>query len=215
MLDIMQRGGEFMWVILACSIIGLALVLERAYVFWIRYRLNPDHFFNEIMSYLSDGHFSRAIEACNVEAGKPLPEVIKAGLLKANEPDKDIQRAMESATLKAVPSVTKRMGYLPMLGNVATLLGLLGTIMGLIESFRGVAAADAAAKQDILSKGIAVAMFTTAFGLIAAIFIIVCHSVLHTRQTGILTSIEDKGTELFNYLSERNRKMRRSSESGR
>lgn len=215
MFDVMQRGGDFMWVILATSIIGAALIIERAYTFWIRYRMNPDHFFNEVMSYLGDGHFSRAIEACNVEAGKPLPEVLKAGLLKANESDKEIQRAMESATIKTVPNVTKRMSFLPMLGNVATLLGLLGTIMGLIEAFKGVAAADAAAKQDILSKGIAVAMFTTAFGLVTAIFIIVGHAILHSRQTAILTAIEDKATEMFNYLSERNRKLRKSSPGGR
>lgn len=211
MFDALNRGGDFMWVILGCSVVGAALIVERAYVFWVRYRLNADQFFNEIMSYVSDGQFSRAIEACNVEGANPLAEVLKAGLLKANESDKDIQRAMEAATLKTVPKVTRRMNFLPMLGNVATLLGLLGTIMGLIESFRGVAAADAAAKQDILSKGIAVAMFTTAFGLMTAIFIIVCHAVLHNRQTALLTGIEDKATELFNFLSERNRKMRRPS----
>ena len=60
----------------------------------------------------------------------PLAVVLKSGLLKANESDKDIQRAMEAATIKEVPRVTKRISYLSMLANIATLLGLLGTQPG-------------------------------------------------------------------------------------
>lgn len=207
MFDVMTRGGPFMWVIFSASVVSVALIIERTYVLWFRYRMNADQFVNQIVGYLEDKKFSRAIEACNVEAGQPLAEVIKAGLMKANESDKDIQRAMEAATMKIMPRVTQRVPYLAMLANVSTLLGLLGTIMGLIESFRGVAAADAAAKQDILSKGIAVAMFTTAFGLVAAIPSIIAYSILQSRMSGLLTDIEAKATDLFNYLSARNRRL--------
>jgi biopolymer transport protein ExbB/TolQ len=207
MLDVMTRGGPFMWVIFSASICSVALIIERSYDLWFRYRMNADQFVNQIVGYLEEKKFSRAIEACNVEAGHPLAEVIKAGLMKANESDKDIQRAMEAATMKVLPRVTRRVPYLSMLANVSTLLGLLGTIMGLIEAFRGVAAADAAAKQDILSKGIAVAMFTTAFGLVAAIPSIIAYTILQSRGSGILTTIESKATDLFNYLSARNRRL--------
>jgi biopolymer transport protein ExbB/TolQ len=196
-----------MWVIFSASVFSVALIIERTYVLWFRFRMNADQFVNQIVGYLEEKKFSRAIEACNVEAGHPLAEVIKAGLMKANESDKDIQRAMEAATMKVMPRVTRRVPYLSMLANVSTLLGLLGTIMGLIEAFRGVASADAAAKQDILSKGIAVAMFTTAFGLVAAIPSIIAYTILQARQTGILTTIEAKATDLFNYLSARNRRL--------
>jgi biopolymer transport protein ExbB/TolQ len=207
MFDVMQRGGPFMWVIFSASMVSLALIIERTYFLWFRYRLNAEQFVNQIIGYLEEKKFSRAIEACNVEAGHPLSEVIKSGLMKANEADKDIQRSMEAATMKAVPMVTKRIGYLAMLANVSTLLGLLGTIMGLIEAFKGVAQADAAAKQDILSKGIAVAMFTTAFGLISAIPSMVSFTILQSRQNVILSQVETKATDLFNYLSARNRRL--------
>jgi len=207
MLDVMQRGGSFMWVILFASMVAVALIIERSYVLWFRYRLNAEEFINQIIGYLEEKKFSRAIEACNVEGSHPLAEVLKAGLMKANESDKDIQRAMEAATMRVMPDITKRVNYLSMIANVSTLLGLLGTIMGLIEAFRGVAQADAAAKQDILSKGIAVAMFTTAFGLIAAIPAIVSYTILQNRQGTLLNQIESKATDLFNYLSARNRRV--------
>lgn len=207
MFEVMNRGGAFMWIILATSVVSWILIIERTYFLWFKYRLNAEQFVNQIVGYLEEKKFSKAIEACNVEDSHPLAGVLKAGLMKANESDKDIQRAMEAATLKAVPDVSKRIPYLSMLANVATLLGLLGTIMGLVEAFRGVAQADAAAKQEVLSKGISVAMFTTAFGLIAAIPSIVAFSILQNRQNSLLMTIESKATDLFNYLSARNRRI--------
>ncbi|MEO1480535.1 MAG: MotA/TolQ/ExbB proton channel family protein [Myxococcota bacterium] len=207
MLEVMNRGGAFMWIILATSFASWVLIIERSYFLYFKYRLNADQFLNQIIGYLEEKKFSKAIEATNVEQSHPLANVLKAGLMKANESDKDIQRSMEAATMKAVPDVTKRIPYLSMLANVATLLGLLGTILGLVESFKGVAQADAAAKQEVLSKGISVAMFTTAFGLIAAIPSIVAFTILQSRQNSLLMEIETKATDLFNYLSARNRRM--------
>ncbi|MEL6339096.1 MAG: MotA/TolQ/ExbB proton channel family protein [Myxococcota bacterium] len=207
MLEVMNRGGAFMWIILATSFVSWVLIIERSYFLYFKFRLNAEQFLNQIIGYLEEKKFSKAIEACNVEGSHPLADVLKSGLMKANESDKDIQRSMEAATMKAVPVISKRIPYLSMLANVATLLGLLGTILGLVESFKGVAQADAAAKQEVLSKGISVAMFTTAFGLIAAIPSIVAFTILQSRQNTLLMQIETKATDLFNYLSARNRRM--------
>src|SRR5210317_1408312 len=103
MLSFFTQGGPFMYPILVGSIIALAIILERGYVLWFRYRLNAEQFVNQIIGYLEEKNFSRAIEVCNVEAQHPLATVLKAGLMKANESDKDIQRAMEAATMNVVP----------------------------------------------------------------------------------------------------------------
>lgn len=203
-------GGPWMIPIGVASIIALAVIIERGFVLFMRYRLNAEQFVSQIIGYLEEKNFSRAIEVCNVESQHPLAAVLKAGLMKANESDKDIQRAMESATLSVVPAVTKRTNYLSMLANVSTLMGLLGTIMGLIDCFEAVKNADAAAKQEALSAGISVAMLTTAAGLVAAIPSIVFFSILQTRQNNILGVLEAKANDLFNYLSARNRRLRQA-----
>ena len=208
MFATLTAGGPWMIPIGIASVIALAVIIERFAVLYFRYRLNAEQFVNQIIGYLEEKNFSRAIEVCNVEAAHPLAAVLKAGLMKANESDKDIQRAMESATLAVVPTITKRTPYLSMLANVSTLLGLLGTIMGLIDCFEAVKTADAAAKQEALSAGISVAMLTTAAGLVAAIPSIVCFSILQTRQLSLLGMLEAKATDLFNYLSARNRRLR-------
>lgn len=203
--DIMQRGGAFMWPILLVSLCGLTFICERSYVLWVHYRLNVDQFIDHLLDLLEDQKFSHALEVCNAESRHPLATVAKAGILKASGTEREIQRAMEAAALRLYPSITKRTAYLAMLANVATLLGLLGTVLGLVDAFRGVAEADAATKQEILAKGIAVAMNTTAFGLIAAIPALIAYAILHNRQNTVLAQLESKATELLNYLAEKSR----------
>ena len=84
----------------------------------------------------------------------------------------------------------------------ATLLGLLGTIIGLIQAFTAVASADPAEKADLLSASISVAMNTTAFGLTAAIPLILIHSFLATRTTKLVDNLEMAAVKCLNLISE-------------
>ena len=104
-----------------------------------------------------------------------------------------------------MPKIVKRVHYLATCANVATLTGLLGTILGLIEAFRGVSQADAIMKQEILSRGIGVAMFTTAFGLCVALPTIIAHAILQNKQQSLLHEMESSSTDLFNFLSSKNK----------
>ena len=78
--------------------------------------------------------------------------------------------------MEVTPLMQERTHYLATLANIATLLGLLGTIIGLIDAFTAVSTADPAQKAELLSASIAVAMNTTAFGLVAAIPLLLLHS---------------------------------------
>lgn len=204
MLTYMEQGGPFMWAILACSFVSLGVIFERVYVLWFKYRINAAQFLSHILSFVDADNFTRAIEVCNLRPDHPLAQVLKAGLLKANRGDKEIQRSMEEAASKVMPKVSKRTSYLSMLSNVSTLVGLLGTIQGLIQAFAGIGAADAAQKQEILAKGISTAMLTTAFGLIVAIPTMVAYSVLVSRQTVLAETIEEGSITLFNRITSRN-----------
>jgi biopolymer transport protein ExbB len=205
MLELMQRGGPFMWVILTISIFSLGLIIERSYVLFVKLRLNAQSFYETIILYLEQDKMREAIDVCNVHSDQPLAEVLKAGLLNSTHSERDIFRSLESAVLKSMPKIVKRVHYLATCANVATLAGLLGTILGLIEAFRGVSQADAIMKQEILSRGIGVAMFTTAFGLCVALPTIIAHAILQNKQQALLHDIESSSTDLFNFLSIKNK----------
>jgi biopolymer transport protein ExbB len=112
----------------------------------------------------------------------------------------DIESAMQEGILEAVPRLAKRTNYLSMLANISTLLGLLGTIIGLIAAFTAVAHADPTEKATLLSQSISVAMNTTAFGLMAAIPLLLIHSVLQNKTVEIVDSIEMAGVKFLNAM---------------
>jgi biopolymer transport protein ExbB/TolQ len=133
-------------------------------------------------------NIDRAIKLCNAAPNAALPRIIKAGLTRANKGEIEIQNAVEEGVLEVMPLLQKRTGALAALGSLATLLGLLGTVMGLIEVFVVVAKAPADQKSALLTASIAIAMNTTAFGLMVAIPAI----FLHLMLTGITKKIVDE-----------------------
>jgi len=200
-MDLLAKGGVFMLPILMVSIAALALILERVYTLWLRYRLDEEGFVKGLMHALDEQDFAGAIEECARAEKNPLSRVLRAGLLKVHRSDKEIERAMEEEMLRTAPTIRKRIGYLATLGNVATLLGLLGTIFGLIQAFEGVSVADPATKQEILARGISVAMLTTAFGLIVAIPCLLSHAFLQSKAIQMIEGLEEKAFTLFNKIS--------------
>jgi biopolymer transport protein ExbB len=200
-----DRAGIWMFLILMVSVYTLTVIIERIYTLWFRYKIDAKQILSRILSFVDANNFSRAIEVCNARQNHPMCIVLKSGLLKANRSDVEIRRAIEHSTMKVAPQVQKRTPYLATLANVATLLGLLGTIFGLIMAFEGVGMASAAKKQEVLAKGIAVAMNTTAFGLIVAIPTSIAHAILSAKQGMLLSTIEDGAMTLFSHLSAKNR----------
>ena len=132
-----------------------------------------------------------------------MASVLRNGLKRANQSKEQIQDALESSMLESIPHVEKRLGYLALIANVSTLIGLLGTIYGLIQSFAAVASADPASKAELLALGISKAMNTTAFGLISAISIMVLHQILTTKAEKIIGDLEHFSVKLVDLLSTR------------
>ncbi len=205
MFSFLQNGGLFMYVILGVSIFALALFCERAGYLYIRLKLNSDQAFKKILHPLEKRNYRGALEECVKIEAHPLGRILKAGLLKSDKRDKEIERAMEEKILQEAPNVKSRINYLAMIANISTLLGLLGTIMGLIAAFQGVSTADAATKQEILAGGISVAMLTTAFGLIVAIPCLIGYTVLNNKGDAYIDKFEEKALALFNVLSSQKR----------
>ena len=105
--------------------------------------------------------------------------------------------------MEVMPRLESRTHYLATFANIATLLGLLGTIIGLIQAFTAVAEANPAEKADLLSASISVAMNTTAFGLIVAIPLLLVHTVLQSKTTRIIDSLEMVSVKFLNAVDER------------
>jgi biopolymer transport protein ExbB len=195
----MQEGGIFMWIILGCWCLGVAIAFER-YINYARYDIDGRSLMASVRKHVIENKVPEAIQSCS-QSKALLSFVLKNGLKRANHPKEHIQDSLEASILEVVPYVGKRLNYLSLLSNLSTLLGLLGTIQGLIQSFAAVAKADASDKAQLLADGIAVAMNTTALGLLSAITLMVIHSFLSNKGEKILHEIEENSVKLIELLN--------------
>lgn len=195
-----RTGGIWMYLILAISIVALGVALERFFFLFFKYNMNARAFMAQIQKLVMADNVDRAIKLCNAAPSRALPQVIKAGLTRANKGEVEIQNAIEEATLEIVPEIQKRTPALQTIANVATLAGLLGTIMGLIDAFEALEGASPERRQEMLSRGIALAMNTTAFGLVVAIPTLVIHLLLSGITKKILNEIDMYSVKLENLL---------------
>ncbi len=198
-----RTGGIWMYIILATSIFAIGIVIERFIFLFFKYSINAEAFMAQVQKLVMANNIDRAIKLCNAAPNAALPRVIKAGLTRANKGEVEIQNAIEEATLEVVPKVQKRTASLSALANIATLLGLLGTIIGLIEAFEALEKATPENRQRLLARGIALAMNTTAFGLIVAIPTMVAHLILSGTTKKILDEIDMYSVKLENLLISR------------
>ena len=104
--EFFSSGGEFMWPILAVSVVGIAIIAERVARLFFRYSVNANQFMAQIQKLVISGNIDRAIKLCNAEPNAALPRVVKADTYRANKGVKSFQ--IEEATLEVVPEITKR-----------------------------------------------------------------------------------------------------------
>lgn len=200
-ITFMNDSGVVGWVILLTGVGSLLLIVERARALYFNYGMNVDDFMAKTQNLVLAKKLDEALLMCAQMEQKPMARAFKTILEKADRDDETIFQAHDIAMSENVPFYTKRLHYLSMLANVATLLGLLGTIHGLILSFQAVAQADPAQKQALLAHGISVSMYTTALGLAVAIPAMVFFSFLTARQNQLIEQISEKCSKLTELLT--------------
>jgi biopolymer transport protein ExbB/TolQ len=189
-----------MYPIALVLVIGVAIAVERWYFLKKPYFANQKAY-SHLLPMLHSRNIDQAAEYANGNRSAIARILLAAVETMETSPRRDdIQSAMQEGILETVPRLAKRTNYLSVLANIATLLGLLGTIIGLIAAFTAVAQADPAEKATLLSESISVAMNTTAFGLMAAIPLLLIHSILQNKTLAIVDSIEMAGLKFLNTM---------------
>lgn len=202
-ISFFQDGGTFMYPIAAVMAVGVAIALERL-LFLIKEKSSNRQTFEEIMPMIQKRDFRGALNYANSAESK-MGAIFATAIsrMPSSQRREDIELALEEGLMEAIPQLEKRTPYVATYANIATLLGLLGTIMGLIAAFSAVANAAPAEKAALLSQSISVAMNTTAFGLMAAIPLILFHSYLQSKTSDIVDSLEMAGVKFLNSIAER------------
>ena len=207
-----QEGGVFMYPIMFVFALGAAIALER-YLYLSLAKQTNRSMWDKLTPLVKANNYDQAL-AISSRSKSEIGKILSYGLsrLRMTKRRDDIEIAMEEGLMEVIPRLEKRTHYLATFANIATLLGLLGTIIGLIQAFTAVANANPADKADLLSASISVAMNTTAFGLMAAIPLLLMFTVLQTKTTEIVDSMEMATVKFLNSITEYGKESARSAD---
>ena len=202
-----QKFGFVFWPLALCSITALTFIIERLFTFVrSRSRIGTEQFIASIADSLRKENIMEAVSTCE-EAGGPLANVLKAGLLRYSQAQieerdiskEEIQEAIEEASLLEIPELERN---LPVLGTVAVvspLFGLLGTVTGMISAFTTIALEGTGDPQQ-LAGGISQALLTTAAGLTVAIPCLIFFQLFDSWVNRHMVEISQVSTEIVNQL---------------
>lgn len=199
MMNIIQEGGVLMYPIIVCSIIALAIAIER---FWSLRRATIDtrEFMDAMRTVLRQNRIQEAVTICD-ETDAPVARIMKAGVLKHNRSKEDIREAIEDAGHLEIPRLERYMSALATCANVAPLLGLLGTVQGMIKCFATIQHKQGQVNPSDLAEGIGNALITTAAGLTVAIPALVVYNYFVTRVENMILEMEISSSELVELLT--------------
>ncbi len=197
--DWFRRGGAFMYPLALCSIVGLAVIVER-FLALRRASTNTRVLVRSVLLALRTGGIPEAIAACERSRG-PVARVLHSGLAKARLGLVPVERAIEAAGSIEVAFLQRGLLWLATVANLAPLLGFLGTVSGMIHAFANIAAADQISAR-LVASGIEEALITTEAGLCIAIPVQAFHNYFVGRIDRFITEMEEGALDLVTALDE-------------
>jgi biopolymer transport protein ExbB len=199
-LTLIERGGPVMWVLLAVSLFGFVIFIERT-LFLHRGQIRTGQFLEGIRNLVGKGRRLEALTLCEDTPG-PIPGIVKAVLMQAGAVEAKMRTAAEEAALVEIPILERRIGAIAALARIAPLIGLLGTVLGMMEGFFGVSISDTQGYPTfgLLMGGLSEALLTTAFGLMIAIMAHIAHHFLHGRVRALVHDMEYTGHDLIQFM---------------
>lgn len=200
MLDLYLKGGFLMHPILIASVIGLGIVLERAWFFW-RADSHVGPLFETLAERISKGDPEGALEAAGEHSG-PVGLVLREGLKHWKRGPEMAQEVMAIRGEEALRSARRGISLLALVPSVSVMLGLLGTVVGMVEAFQRVAEMEQRVSPALLASGIWTALITTVGGLCVAIPILIAHHYFQEKIAHLAFQIEHYGSELILLLKQ-------------
>lgn len=193
MLELIKAGGWVMWPILLCSVIALAIIVER---FWSlqRKRTAPRNLVNQIWQWARDGQLD-ARRVQELRRNSPLGRILAAGLVNRRHDREVMKESIEEVGRHVAHELERFLNTLGTIASISPLLGLLGTVLGMIKVFT-VITTQGVGDASVLASGIAEALVTTAAGLMVAIPSLLFYRYFRGRVDELVVTMEQEALKL-------------------
>jgi biopolymer transport protein ExbB len=198
MIDLINKGGPLMWLLLGCSILTVAISLER-YFHFHRARIDVGDLLHGLRNLVRNRNYAEALHECAGTPG-PVARVIHSALIRHDSPRAELKEIVQESGQLEVPKLEKYLAVLLSIAYVAPLIGLLGTILGLVNTFVQINAAGGYATVAEISKGVYTSLISSAAGLMVAIPSFVLYSFLRAYVKTLMHDMERAGIEIVNIV---------------
>ena len=200
LFEIFLNGGLVMWPILFCSVVALAVAIDRFLVLR-RAKINLPAFLVRIRGFIKNKDMSGAASFCLREKS-PIANMVRKGLKKFGMGHERVKEAIENAGRQEVSKLEKGLSILATVAGVAPLLGFLGTVTGMIQAFMRIEDLAGAASPSDLAGGIWEALLTTAFGLIVGIPAYVVYNYFLSWITKFVADMETVANDVVDTMQD-------------
>jgi biopolymer transport protein ExbB len=194
--NLFAAGGIVMWPLLAFSVLGVALIIERIR-FWVRINQRQNRVVRDVLNLYRLDNVVGAIDKLQKNADLPLARIFLAALELEEPNPEEFRLALESESQAEIPVLKRFQNLFETIISLAPLLGLLGTVLGLITSFASLNLGDVGgSKTASVTAGISEALVSTASGLIVAIFILMFANTFRGLYQRQIALIQEYGGQL-------------------
>lgn len=197
--NILNQGGEVMYLIFACGIIAVFIILSRLFHLH-RAQIDVHEFISGLYNVLRQQSVVEAVHICDETPG-PVAHVVRAAILHADRDEAAIRQAVEEAALVEVPRLERFMKLLATIALLAPLLGLLGTVVGMIHAFDAMQAEGPFVSTNVLAGHVKLALYTTAAGLTVAIPTYAFYNYLVARIESLVIDMQKAAAEMTYFVT--------------
>ncbi|HSV56363.1 MAG TPA: MotA/TolQ/ExbB proton channel family protein [Magnetospirillaceae bacterium] len=195
MLDFLVKGGPVLWVIIALSVAGTAIILERI-LYFRRINVDEEKLFLRVKSSVEKGHFDEALSICDNNIS-PLSGLIRVGIEHRGYPGSVQKDVLKDAANQEIPQLEKNVSALGTIAHIAPLLGLLGTVTGTMRAFGVLGQFGAVSDPSVLARGVSEALITTVAGIVVSVPAVIFYNHLVTKVNLILIKMENQVNTLI------------------
>lgn len=208
-VEMIQKAGIFVYPIIVCSVVGLAIFLEKMWVLRTK-KVIPQAFLSHLFDLLSQGKLGEA-NVYSQANDSSIARVAATAIENADKEKEDLKEDIEEAGRREAFEMSKYTEGLGAVSNVSTLLGLLGTISGMIKIFRVIADKPIVNPPE-LAGGISEALYTTGFGLLVAIPAFIAYKYVVGRTDELVSLMEEESRKIMGFITIANEKEPEDSE---
>ncbi|MDD5465851.1 MAG: MotA/TolQ/ExbB proton channel family protein [Candidatus Omnitrophica bacterium] len=196
---LIKVGGFTMIILLAASVLSVAIILERIIFYRLKSRLKRKDFMLKIRQEIKKGSLNSAVKICK-DSPAPFAQVVYAGLSFFDCSEKEISNNMERQVIIETTILERFTAVIGTIGSVAVYIGLFGTVLGIIRAFHDISASGSGGISVVIS-GISEALACTAAGLCVAVPAVVAYNYFMKKIDDFIKDMELAASETMDLVS--------------